>query len=141
MTELDTGPPVVTSQQQPLLRRSTEDRILAGVCGGLGTYFGTDPVWFRLGFVLLAFAGGTGILFYLIAWLLIPSAQPGDLTGPHDGATGSRGALIAGVILMSIGVMTLVNNFVPWLDRVTGPMAVMAVGAGLLYLGVRREHG
>ncbi len=53
------------------LTRSKSNRILGGVCGGLGEYFDIDPTLFRLGFVLLI--GGPGPLAYLIAWLIIPS--------------------------------------------------------------------
>ncbi|HZW04806.1 MAG TPA: PspC domain-containing protein [Anaerolineaceae bacterium] len=56
------------------LRRSRSNRVFAGVCGGLGEFFGINPAWFRLLFVLLALPGGVpGILPYLILWLVIPS--------------------------------------------------------------------
>jgi phage shock protein C len=54
------------------LYRSGENRILAGICGGLGEYFGTDPVLIRLLWVLFSLAYGTGILAYIIAWIIIP---------------------------------------------------------------------
>lgn len=57
-----------------LLRRSHDNRIIAGVCGGLGEYFGINPWWFRLGFLIALLPGGVpGILAYLILWLVIPS--------------------------------------------------------------------
>ena len=59
-----------------LLRRSRSDRMLAGVCGGLGNFFGIDPLWFRLGFVIAAIPGGVpGFLAYLICWIVIPQEQ------------------------------------------------------------------
>lgn len=54
------------------LYRSGKDRILGGVCGGIGEYFQIDPVIIRLLFVILAFAWGFGILLYIIAWIIIP---------------------------------------------------------------------
>ena len=54
------------------LRRSTTDRVISGVSGGLGQYFGVDPVIFRVLFAVLSFFGGVGVLAYGIAWLLIP---------------------------------------------------------------------
>jgi hypothetical protein len=48
--------------------------------------------------------------------------------------------LVAGVALVGIGLILLVNTIVPWFDRVMWPMAVIAGGVGLLYLGSRREH-
>ncbi len=57
------------------LRRSSSDRILFGVCGGLGEYFEVAPVWFRLLFVQFGLPGGVpGILLYLICLIVIPDA-------------------------------------------------------------------
>jgi phage shock protein C len=49
-----------------------EARILGGVCGGIGEYFNIDPTIVRLLWILFIFAFGAGILFYLIAWLIVP---------------------------------------------------------------------
>ena len=54
------------------LTRPHEDRWLAGVCAGLGEYFDLSPAIYRIAFVALTLAGGTGILLYLAAWLVIP---------------------------------------------------------------------
>ncbi len=54
------------------LYRSGRDRILGGVCGGLGDYFGIDPVIIRLVWVLFSLAYGSGILAYIAAWIIIP---------------------------------------------------------------------
>jgi phage shock protein C len=54
------------------LYRSRKDRMIAGVCGGLANYFGIDPTWVRLLFVLLFFAGGAAFLAYVILWLIVP---------------------------------------------------------------------
>lgn len=51
---------------------SGKDRILGGVCGGFGEYFNIDPVIIRLLWVLFSLAYGTGILAYIIAWIIIP---------------------------------------------------------------------
>jgi phage shock protein PspC (stress-responsive transcriptional regulator) len=58
------------------LRRSRRNRIIAGVCGGLGEFFGITPFWFRLLFLILLLPGGVpGILPYLIIWIVIPKAS------------------------------------------------------------------
>jgi len=54
------------------LYRSRSDRKIAGVCGGMAAYFGIDPVIPRLIWVVFALAAGSGILAYLIGWLVIP---------------------------------------------------------------------
>lgn len=57
------------------LYRDKDSCVIAGVCSGLGHYFGIDPVWIRIVLVLLVFAGfGTGLLAYLILWLVTPEA-------------------------------------------------------------------
>lgn len=60
------------------LRLSSSDRKIAGVCGGLGDYFAVDAVFFRAGFVVLAFTCGVGIILYLALWLLVPRAPTPD---------------------------------------------------------------
>lgn len=55
--------------------RDTENSILGGVCSGAGHYFGIDPLWIRLGFLFLFFVVGTGLLFYVILWVIIPEAK------------------------------------------------------------------
>jgi len=54
------------------LRRSRSDKMIAGVCGGLAKYLEIDSTVIRLAFVLLLIFAGTGILAYLIAWLVMP---------------------------------------------------------------------
>ena len=54
------------------LRRSRTDKMVAGICGGLGKYFGLDSTILRLVFVVLLIFAGTGLLAYLIMWLVIP---------------------------------------------------------------------
>ena len=62
----------MTRQRAPL-RRSRRDRMIAGVCGGLGEFFGISPFWFRLGFIIAFIPGGVpGILLYALGWLIIP---------------------------------------------------------------------
>lgn len=57
------------------LYRSSTNTVLAGVAGGLGEYFNMDPTLIRLVFVLITLFGGSGILVYLVLWLVIPGAN------------------------------------------------------------------
>ncbi len=54
------------------LFRSNKEKMIAGVCGGLASYFTVDPTLVRLIFILLLFAPPSGILIYLIMWLITP---------------------------------------------------------------------
>jgi phage shock protein C len=53
--------------------RSRNERMIAGVAGGLAAYFNIDPLIVRLGFALLAMVNGVGIMLYLLLWLLLPN--------------------------------------------------------------------
>ena len=53
-----------------------QNGILAGVCGGLGEFFGVSPWWFRVLFIILAMPGGLpGVLPYIIMWLVVPKKR------------------------------------------------------------------
>jgi len=56
------------------LLRSRSNRTLAGVCAGIADYFGWDPSLVRVAWIVLTLLGGSGILLYLILWLVIPEA-------------------------------------------------------------------
>lgn len=56
------------------LYRSRDQRMIAGICGGIGEYFGVDPTLIRLILVGLVFVGFSGFVAYLIAWIIIPEA-------------------------------------------------------------------
>jgi phage shock protein C len=67
------------------LRRSRSNQKIAGVCGGLGNYLDIDPTLIRLVWVLLVFFAGTGILAYIIAWIVMPEeplAEPAKAAAP-----------------------------------------------------------
>ena len=61
------------------LYKSSNDRMIAGVCGGIGEYFDIDPTLIRILWVTLLFMAGGGLVAYLIAWIVIPNAS--QLTG------------------------------------------------------------
>ncbi|WP_067965096.1 PspC domain-containing protein [Nocardiopsis trehalosi] len=57
------------------LRRSDRHRMLTGVCGGIGEYVGIDANLVRLAFAVFTLLGGSGVLLYVIAWLVMPEAS------------------------------------------------------------------
>jgi phage shock protein C len=66
----------MSNEAKRALRRSRRERILAGVCGGLGEFFGLSPIWFRLAFIIAALPGGIpGLVVYLILWIIIPAER------------------------------------------------------------------
>jgi phage shock protein PspC (stress-responsive transcriptional regulator) len=109
--------------QPRLLRRSVTNRVAAGVSGGLGEYFGVDPVLFRVLFATTAFFGGAGILAYVIAWAAIP--EQGAAHAPIDRLMGSGRRSSAPmwvlIVIASIIVWALLFSwwapwrFLPWM--------------------------
>jgi len=64
-----------TNKNIKKLYRSKKNRIIAGVCGGLGEYFNIDPTIVRIVWLLFVFAAGSGILVYIVAWIIIPEEK------------------------------------------------------------------
>ena len=83
---MTTSPAPLPPAARPPLRRSSTDRKLAGVCGGLADYSGLDPVLWRVGMIALTLLG-PGAVVYLLLWVLMPlgpDASPGPLDPAID---------------------------------------------------------
>lgn len=143
---LDAGaPPEATGpgpqQHARVLRRSTDDRMVFGVAGGLGRYFDVDPVIIRIAFVLLALFGGSGLLLYLIGVIAIPEQGPTDATGEGSARRGPASpdvAVAIGAALIVIGSLNLAGRFFPLLGDLLGPVLLLTAGALVIVLGGRR---
>jgi phage shock protein PspC (stress-responsive transcriptional regulator) len=95
------------------LRRSDNNRVAAGVAGGLGEYFGVDPVIFRVLFATTAFFGGAGIIAYLIAWAAIPERSQAH--APVDRlVAGLRGRNIPLWILVVVAALVVWGGLFSW---------------------------
>src|ERR671919_440835 len=106
-TETPETPPPAPEPRR--LFRSRESRVLGGVAGGLGRYFGIDPIIFRLGFVGLTFLSGVGIILYLVALLFVPAE--GDEQAPRRGVL----TWVAAVVLGCLALLLFANSFF-WFD-------------------------
>ena len=115
------------------LHRSHDDRILAGVAGGLGRYFDLTPTFFRIGFAILALVGGAGILLYVAAWLVIPDQGESDsIVSEALRRRRDRPWLLAGVALIAIALVSLLaqadfwpNSGFAWTLLLLGGLAIM----------------
>ncbi|HZW39301.1 MAG: PspC domain-containing protein [Syntrophothermus sp.] len=137
------------------LYRSRNDKMLAGVCGGLAEYFDFDPVIVRLIFVITIFFGGTGILAYIILWIVVPEAplifnmppgeqefyNPGFNPNPIEPDEFARQmqekkqkrSLIIGIVLILIGILFFLNTIMPDFSfRHYAPVLLIILGAALL---------
>ncbi len=120
------------------LHRSRTNRVIGGVCGGLGEYFDVDPTFVRLLFVLLAFWHGLGLLAYIVLWIVTPERPrveppvPRERPGEPVAGPGGPGELLlppvelaappaaerhpidrhilAGALLVLLGLIILTEN-------------------------------
>lgn len=132
------------------LYRSTTERYIGGVCGGLGEYFNVDPAFIRILFVLLTFASGFGLLAYLILWISVrkrplgapldePISDPAGVPVQRDYSPWSR--LLPGILLIALGVIFFIHENVYWFDiedvwEKFWPVTLIAIGLLLvLYKG------
>jgi len=130
------------------LYRSRKEKMIGGVCGGLAEYFDIDPVLVRILFVVAVFAGGSGILAYIICWIIIPeqpyivsTTPPTPPTQPDQGQAAPpvhqqvdhKGSMSAGVILIIIGGLFLAHNFIPFFHfRDFWPILLILLGLAIL---------
>lgn len=123
------GPRVTRDEVRDLgrLRRSVSDRKVAGVAGGLARHLDVDPIILRVGFVVLAFFGGAGLILYAAGWLLVPEEDRERAVVNLD----ERSRTIALVALGVVAVLALVGDswgayWFPW------PLAIIGLIAFLL---------
>ena len=134
------------------LYRSKENKVIAGVCGGIAEHFNIDPVWIRLVTVLLVLADGIGIVLYILAWILVP-VNPGQRetkntkaeevvanirAGKSDKVVkdihkkvkdNGNGTIILGIVVVLIGAGLLLKNLFAWFNfNFVWPVAIIAIG-------------
>ena len=111
------------------LYRSANDKVIAGVCGGLASYFKVDPALVRLAFLVFALAGGASVLLYVVLWVAVPlSTTAAAVTPRYSGETVAIGLIAVGVVwlLANFGIFRFVNWSVGW------PLILVAFGVALL---------
>jgi phage shock protein C len=145
------------------LYRSRANRMVSGVCGGLGEYLGLDPTWIRLAFLAFTLAGGAGILIYILMLIIVPEnpnqvaatlvvsdQQPGSESGPGEGGSvvpeteRTRNAMLFGAIIIVAGAFLLLRNLglglFEWFDGdFLWPLLLIAGGGLLLWRYLRQE--
>ena len=126
MTETTASTP---SRDEPRrLRRSRDDKMIAGVAGGIGEYFGIDPVLVRIGFIGLALLGGAGLVLYPVAWVLVPDAD-GSARGWRELLRFS--ALVIGAIVLLAGLFLAAAVAVGFGGGTTVAIAVLIAGIAI----------
>lgn len=118
------------------MERSREERILAGVAGGLGERFDLNPWWFRVGFIGLTLFGFAGLALYVAAWLLMPDADKEDsiAVGWLSRLDVDDPAAIGGIVLIGVAALILVSGISIVPGRYAAAALLLVVGV-LLYRG------
>lgn len=131
------------------LERIINDRVLGGVCSGLGRYFNIDPTIIRLVFCIAFFVYGTGGLIYIILWIAMPACC--EAKTATDNATQNsenlpqttenrNGNMAAGIIMIALGILFLVCNFLPELDIIKlWPVAIIALGITMIVNALKKK--
>ena len=133
-------PPPPGPSARPPLRRSRTDKVIGGVAGGLAEYTGVDALLWRVGAIALTLAGGSGVIIYVLLWLLMPPAPagpPGAATPADRVRTGPRSAVpgvTVAALLIVAGVAVLLNQFTSLDLGARGFLgsALLVVGVGLV---------
>ncbi len=133
------------------LYKSSRDKVFEGVCGGLGEYFNIDPVIIRLIWLVAVIFGGTGVLAYFIAMLIIPKNPDhagAEATREQSESTDSYSSKFWGALLIVAGILLMIGFIGP----VTGIFAgaaflmssvlwpVLVIGLGI-YLFFKQAEG
>ena len=132
--------------QQTRLMRSETDRMIAGVCGGLASYLGVDPVLVRLAFVLLLLASGVGLAIYVVLWIVMPTTSRVHpeirimdeelASDPSSYKTRFSPSATVGLLLILFGAFFLLSQ----MGGMPGYIwPIILIAAGLFYL-VRRTR-
>ncbi|HEV3401007.1 MAG TPA: PspC domain-containing protein [Acidimicrobiales bacterium] len=122
-------------RQPRRLSRSRDDRVVAGVCGGLARSLGLDPLVLRVAVVVLTLAGGTGLCAYLTAWVLLPNDDDGESLASR--AVGRRrfdATEVVAVGAIVLGLVLLVRETGLWFsDTVVWPALLAGLGLAVIW--------
>ncbi len=134
MSDTATETPTLDEAPPRRLVRTDDGRWLGGVCAGLGRYFDINPLVYRIAFAALAFAGGTGILLYLAAWLVIPAEGSEDSTAVQAlREHRDRPWLLLGVGLLLFTAVLVVSEADLWSGIGNIWLAALLGGTALLW--------
>lgn len=135
-TPHDGGPRVSGAQMRDLrrLRRSSDDRYVAGVAGGLARHLDVDPVVVRVALAVLTLFAGSGALLYGALWLLVPRDDTGESVVTLDERSRSLALVIAGVLAGVALLGDVAGGWVSW------PLTVVLVVVALLVASHNRRR-
>ncbi|MEO5576176.1 MAG: PspC domain-containing protein [Gaiellaceae bacterium] len=136
---IESTPPLAEAPARRLVR-ADDGRWLAGVSAGLGRYFDVNPLVYRIAFAALALAGGTGLLLYAAAWLVMPSETSEDsIAAEALREHRDRPWLLLGVGLLSFGAILALSEADFWPGTGNIWLAALLGGAAIVWWHVGRR--
>ena len=134
MSDTITETPTLDEAPSRRLVRTDDGRWLGGVCAGLGRYFDINPLVYRIAFAALALAGGTGLLLYVAAWLVIPGERSDESVAVETlRRHRDRPWLLLGVGLLSFGALLALSEARFWPSTGNVWFAATLGGAALVW--------
>jgi len=133
------------------LYRLRENRMIAGVCGGIAEYFNIDPTIIRIIWILFGFfTYGTGVIAYIIAIIVIPEVSPSSFENQQGSSTEGykyginldsiKSRIVLGSALVLLGVFLIGRNFLPWLNfNILWPVILIVIGILIIFAGWRKK--
>ena len=117
----------------PVFSRSRNDRLVAGVAGGIAERLGVDATLIRLAFVVLSFAGGFGIIAYLFAWLVGRERGAGEEVLEVERRSGTR--IVVSIAMIVTGMLFLLREIGLWLgDALVFSIGLAAFGSAIIWM-------
>ena len=122
-------------RNQPVpLRRDREAGVLGGVCAGLGSRLGIDPLIMRLVFVAGTAAWGLGLVVYMLCWALIPAEGGARWSAPRVPGSRESWQVASGIGLLMLSLLLLFREWGFWIgDALVWPVVLAAAGGALLW--------
>lgn len=121
--------------------RSNTNKIIGGVCGGIGEYLSISPDIIRALFVIVTFMNGIGFVAYIVAMLLIPQAPPGYISTSTEAPFSfgdSTNKNTIGLILIAVGVLLTLKRLFHIDDIIVTSIVLIAVGVYIIVKGGKK---
>lgn len=144
------------------LYRDKQRASIGGVCAGLADYFNVDITLVRALFLVALFGFGSGVLLYIILWIVIPEkrfdfnaggptvdytvndageAKPVEEVTDKKRRKKNNESVIGGLVLLTLGVIFLADEFVPWFEfHKLWPLILIAVGVGVIWNNNKKQN-
>ncbi len=133
------------------LYKSRQHKVIDGVCGGIAEYFGVDPTLVRILWILITLLGGSGIILYIVAMIIMPVnhehvAQAASASSVSTVASNRK--QYWGIVLILLGAFIMMSNFgwfadINWWSfsrTVVFPISLILIGALFIYVQSRKQR-